>query len=725
MRLFIAEKPDLARAIVEGLGGGEQHAGYYTCPNNNTVTWCFGHMLQLCDPEDYDEKYALWTMDTLPVFFIPWKKKVAEDKKKQVDIIINLIRSATEIVNAGDPDDEGQLLIDEILEYANCNLPVKRILINDNTPALVKKALASLKDNKDFAGLSASAEARSVADQLVGYNLTRACTVMARRIGYDGVLSVGRVQTPILGLVVRRDRENAGHVKAYYSLVTGLFAIGDATFPARYQVTDGDPVDDRGRISDHAFAKDLAAQAIEKPIAVVSATTTKKDQSAPLPYNLLKLQTDAARKFGLKPDQVKDITQNLREKHRLITYNRSDCEYLSDEQHPDAPAVLAAIAATAPALAPAVKRADPSLKSRAFNSGKVSAHHAIIPTQATADFAKLTEDEQRIYMMVARAYIGQFFPLYRYDQTTIIVELVGTKRRFSVRSNVPTASGWKPLYAADTGNDELTEAGDDDIGIDLRALTVGQNGTCTQATADRRDTKAAPLYTIATLLQDLTRVAKYVRDPHLRTVLIEKDKNKAGEHGGIGTPATRDTILKTLFDRGYLVEKGKSVVSTPTGREFYDALPDAVKYPDMTAIWHEQQLAIQRGDLSVDAFIRDVVAFIDAEVKGVATKGVGIKVKTEPCPLCGKPLRRLKQKDKDKLFWLCDGVKDGSCHYSCDDQDGKPEAPSTYKCLVCGKPLSRRKGKKKGFFWGCLNYPTCKTTYPDKKGKPDYAKKSG
>jgi DNA topoisomerase-3 len=314
MRLFIAEKPELAKAIVEGLGGGRRKEGYYDC-GNDWVTWCFGHLLHLLDPEDYDERYRIWRMDDLPIAPIPWRKKPAAAKSAQLRIIIQLLKQADSVVHAGDPDDEGQLLVDEILAYTRCRLPVQRLLINDNNTKVVRKALANLRDNREFASLSAAAEARAVGDQLYGYNLTRAYTLAARKAGYQGVLSVGRVQTPILGLVVRRDREFESHIKSFYYHVTGQFLIQGVAFPARYQVVEGDPVDDKGRLIDQQYAQRIADAVKGQPARILSADTKQKEQPAPLPYNLLKLQTDAARKFGMKPDQVKDITQSLRERH--------------------------------------------------------------------------------------------------------------------------------------------------------------------------------------------------------------------------------------------------------------------------------------------------------------------------------------------------------------------------------------------------------------------------
>ncbi|TWA81544.1 DNA topoisomerase-3 [Azospirillum brasilense] len=719
MRVFIAEKPELAKAIVEGLGGGSRKGGYIEC-GADAVTWCFGHMLQLLDPEEYDARYERWSFDTLPFSFIPWKKRPSDDKHEQLGVIVSLLKRARSVVHAGDPDPEGQLLVDEVLEHAGYTGPVQRLLINDNNVAVVKRSLATMRDNRDFAGLSAAAEARAVGDQLYGYNLTRAYTLAARAAGYDGTLSVGRVQTPILGLVVRRCRANAGHTKAFYFVVRGSFRFGDLEFTARYQIGRDDPTDEKGRLNEQAFAEAVAADAAGKPAVVADTQTVKKTAAPPLPYNLLKLQTDASRKFGLKPDAVKDITQALREKHKLITYNRSDCEYLSEEQHPDAPGVLAAIAATAPVLAAACGKANPALKSRAFNSAKVSAHHAIIPTQTAGDLEALTDAERKIYLLIARAYLAQFWSPHLFDQTTVVLDAGG--RRFACRANVTTAAGWRVLYRNDDGNEDL-QGDDEDLSSDLRPLTKGQGGACTTATADRQETKPPPLYTIATLLSDLTRVAKYVRDDQLRAALIAKDAGKEGEHGGIGTPATRDTILATLFQRGLLAEEGKTVISTAAGNDLYDALPDDARFPDLTAVWHGQQQEIEAGRLTVHSFINDLMGHVGAEVARVREKGMSMNVKVHSCPKCSKPLRRRKS-DKG-VFWGCTGYPE--CTVTYQDANGEPalnQKPSPYKCPSCKSPLVRKSSsQKKGFFWSCLGYPDCKCSYPDASGKPVLARK--
>jgi len=734
MRLFIAEKPELAKAIVAALGGGRRQEGYIDC-GQDKVTWCFGHMLSLYDPEDYDPQYKQWQMVHLPIVHLPWKKKITSDKKKQVGIIKDLLQQAKAVVHAGDPDEEGQLLVDELLTYLKCKVPVKRILINDNNTQIVKKALASLRDNQEFAGLSASAEARSVADQTYGYNMTRLYTLAAQQKGRQGVLSVGRVQTPILGLVVRRDRLNAAHQKSLFYTIKGHFDFPSVeAVIAKYKVQEGDLVDEKNRLMDKTFAHQLAERVSGQPAIIQSTGTKDKQQAAPLPYNLLKLQADASRKFGFKPDQVLSITQSLREKHKLITYNRSDCEYLSDEQHKDAAAVLAAIAGTAPFLANAASTANPSLKSKAFNSKKVSAHHGIVPTQTTGNFDKLSPAEQKIYQLIARAYVAQFFPLREYQETKTVIEcerhpVTNQPLQFTTGSKVTITPGWLVLYKNDQDNDEVSEENEAAFTGDLRALQQDQQGQCQSAEALEQETKPPALYTMSSLLKDLTRTAKYIEDPALRKLLQEKDKDKAGEHGGIGTPATRSTIIKNLFDRGFLQEKGKKIISTDLGKEFFDLLPEKATRPDMTALWHEQQKEIEQGTLPVNQFIEGLVTYLQEEIDQIKNHGLAIQSQGTACPQCKQGVLG-RRKGKKGFFWGCSQYPE--CRALYPDKNGKPELNaqpkpkpmifSEYTCKDCGKGLIRRASKKnkKQFFWGCSGYPDCKKIYFDRAGNPLY-----
>lgn len=672
MRLWIAEKPELAKAIVEGLGGGSRKDGYYDC-GDDYVTWCFGHMLSLFDPEDYDEKYAMWDLEHLPMSFIPWKLKPNPSSEKQLNIIIQLLKDSSSCVNAADADAAGQCLIDEILEYVDYKNYVERVLINDLNVNIVRAAIDNLTPNSDYKGLYLAELSRMVCDQLYGYNMTRAYTLAAQARGYNGVLSLGRVQTPILGLVVRRDLEFEAHTKSFYYDISADFSFKGISIPAKYQVKESDPLDDKKRIVEKNFASTI--KEIEgQQSTIVSAKTSEKTTAPPLPFNLLKLQAEASRKFGYKPDQVKDITQALREKYKLITYNRSDCQYLSDEHHVNAPSVLAAISSTVTTFQRVIESTDTTIKSKAFNSSKVSAHHAIIPTEATADFEKLTDPEQKIYMLIARAYIAQFFPKYKYNQTNIEIDCLG--HTFTCRSNVSTVAGWKSLYKNDIENEEV--ANNDGLeGLDFSSLSSSDVGACTNFSAKEKETKPQPRYTMDTLLNDLTRVAKYIKDPKLKAALIERDKGKEGEHGGIGTAATRDSIVSGLFEREFLLEKGKQIISSTQAREFYSIIPDQAKYPDMTAIWHQQQMQIENGTLDHIEFIKGLVNYVGKQIEHLKINGItGLNIKAYGCPECGKILRRIK--GTKGYFWGCSAFKEG-CKTALPDQNNKPVINPTAK----------------------------------------------
>lgn len=719
--LYIAEKPELARAIVAGLGGGRQKDGYYEC-GNAIVTYCFGHLLELCDPEDYDPKYKMWKLEDLPIVHIPWKYRPAKDKKKQLDIIKTLVAKADVIVHAGDPDDEGQLLVDEVLTYIKNTKPVKRLLINDNNISVVKKALSSLRDNTEFQGLSNKALARSVADQLYGYNMTRAYTLSARARGHQGVLSVGRVQTPILGLVVQRDREHEGHRKSVYFTLSGLFRFDEREVRARYVPADGAPTDAEGRINDETFVKSVAEACKGRASEIEAVKCDEKEDSPPLCYNLLSLQADCHRKFGLKPDQVKDITQRLREKYQLITYNRSDCEYLSDEQHADAPRVLEAVKANATALRGAAGNADPRIKSRVFNSANVSAHHAIIPTEKQEDLSKLPEHERNVYLLIARAYVAQFYPKQRYRTASVRISCEG--HSYQAQSRTVLRAGWLALYKNDTDND-LLQGEEVDTADDLSTLLQGDFGLCNDTRWERKETKPPPRYTFGTLLKDLTRTSKYITDPRIKALLLDKDREKKGEHGGIGTPATRDVIVKGLIDRGFLIEHGKYVQSSELGRQFFDLLPDFARTPDMTALWHEQQTAIAKGERTVISFLEELVDGVSAEVARLRNEGIAFEVQGEKCPRCREGVLQ-RRRGGTGHFWGCSRYPE--CRSTFPDKRGKvdmspatkPAASSEHLCALCGKGLIRRPGKKAGtYWWGCSGYPGCRHSYRDKHGKPE------
>ena len=722
MRLYIAEKKDVATAIAQALGCQSPPSGAAYPVGHDRVTWLWGHVLKLSDPEDHNDAYKQWALTSLPmdwpVSYLPEARH-----KDHLKAVLALAKEADELVNAGDPDPEGQRLVDEVIEYGQLTgKPVKRVLINDNNAPAILKAIEQMEDNQTYHGLSMSALARAVCDQRYGYNLTRCYTLLGRQKGYDGVLSVGRVQTPILGLVVARDRAHEAHEKQAYYVVQALMDIESKSLTAQatYLPKDTDPMDEKKRLIDETFAASIVEAVYQKEAAIISVETVDKKRAAPLPYNLLALQADAAGKWKYSPKKVLEITQRLRDEHKAITYNRSDCRYLNEERHVEAGELLIALAHSYGELA---NNAQPTLKSKAFNSDKVTAHHAIIPTLSVPVLDKLSQEERRIYDWIARSYIAQFYPPETYRATTVLFECEGYT--FKATGRVDVAPGWIVLYSqSKDGQSGEDEPKDHNERVNLESLTTDDPAQVQEAQVDKKFTQPLPRYTMKTLLKDLTRVSKYVTDPAVKALLLDKDADKQDEAGGIGTPATRDSHIETLFTRFYVEEKGKALISTVIGREFHDALPDFAVKPDLTALWHEKQKQIEAGTLDYQSLITEVDQAIAAEIQRVKGVGLNITVQGEVCPTCQQGVLK-KRQGKKGAFWGCNRYPD--CNSTFPDQKGQPdltprdkvEASTDHACPVCEKGfLQPRKGKK-GPFWGCNAYPNCKTTFPDADGKPD------
>jgi DNA topoisomerase III len=738
MKLFIAEKKEVANAIATILGITSTGDGFFQC-GEDKVTWCFGHMLELCEPEDFNPELKKWSLDSLPIVNIPWRYKIIPGREKQLRVIKSLLDECTTVVHAGDSDDEGQLLVDEILDYYRINKPVLRLLINDNNDKVIRRSIASMKDNKDFYGQYQKALARSVADQLYGINMSRLYTLKANETGIQGVFSVGRVQTPILGLVVSRDRAIAAHKKQFYYSITGNFNLMGKSFTAAHKPAEDAPVGDNGKIIDVDYANAIITKCKGANATITAFDRKEKKVLAPLCYDLLELQVDASRKFGLDPNIVLEITQTLREKYKLITYNRSDCRYLSEEQHADAPDVLAAVAANAEPLSSACGAADPLIKGRVFNSANVTAHHAIVPTEARKNINELTENERNIYLLIARAYVAQFWPDRVLDVTALSLNCADEK--FNASQSVVIAEGWKVLYSNDGDNQEIESDQDQDqTAGDIQSLAIGNAGSCADCKSTQKETEPPKAYTMPTLLKDLKRVAAFVKNPAIAKILRERDKEsgKKDEHGGIGTPATRDSFIVKLLERGFFKKSGKNIISTEVGRNYHDVLPEFATQPDLTALWHQQQKDIEVGNNTVNGFIKELVQTISVHIDEVkSTRFDMAKVEGLQCPACQKKtLFRIKKKDSKEFFWGCRDREE--CGKTYPDKSGKPDltvkAPvvrSDFDCKACGSKLVRRvsaakketkttKAKPETPWYGCSGFPNCKQTYFEKNGAPDY-----
>ncbi len=573
----------------------------------------------------------------------PVKYQPVESAAKQVKTIIELIRRAdvTEIIHAGDPDDEGQLLVDEVLEYAGNTKPVKRVLINDNTLPAVKKALANPKNNRDFRGLYLKALARSVADAIYGLSMTRAYTIPAKTKGYKGVLSVGRVQTPVLGLIVNRTRANKNHKSSFYYTMTGHFQRGADVIRANWKPGEFAPLTDR-KLLDKTWANGTATSLAGKPATVEAAATDDKKTAAPLPFNLVRLQQYMNKKFKMTAQKTLDITQQLREKYKAITYNRSDCSYLSDEQFSEAPQIIDALKS----VFDQPMDIDTTRKSKAFNSAKVTAHTAIIPTVSVPDVNALSTDERNVYLAIAQHYLVQFMPEKAYQEVSVAIQC--GDESFYARARKTTDSGFEAFLGVENAGDDEAEVENDDSAFDLLCkIRTGETVTTKEVVVNEKKTTPPPLFTEATLLAALVRVADFVTDPVIKKLLKDKDRDKKDEHGGIGTPATRASILETLKKRNYItLEKGK-LIPTDTGYALIDALPDIAVNPDMTALWAEKQTLIENGEMTIEQFVdelyNDLIPMISnansAEIKVSPSAPSGQSQRlSSPCPSCGKQI---------------------------------------------------------------------------------------
>lgn len=632
------------------------------------------------------------------------------------------------IINAGDPDEEGQLIVDSILYkegiidlQGSSKKAVKRLLVNDFNTGAIKKELSNLKDNNDYLNLSYMALARALADKIFGYSFTRAYSVKNKQAGNSNIISIGRVQTPMLALIVRREQEIKNHIKSYYWIIKGNYVIAGNNIDFTYQAKD-DEIDDTKKITSEVTANEVLNRLNEnKSNAVVFKYETKQEiENVPLPYNLLDLQVDCSKLYNMKADKVMSITQNLREKHRAITYNRSDCNYLLDETYEQSPAIIACLQNIEDnKLQNIINNTNIDIKSKAFNSSKTTAHTAIIPTETKLDFSAFSDDEKKVFLLIANRFVMQFLPPAKYLKHTITIN-VGSDTLINNHRQLLDA-GWKGILSEKEDDETVTG------GLDYSQIYEGKQVEKIDFISLKEETKPKKLYTTDTFLQDLKRVAVYCKNEKTKQLLKEKDKDKAGENGGIGTPATRSALIKTLYDRGYVKDDKKNIVSTDLGKELISLLSDDIIYPDMTALWHEDIKELNTDMSKLDNFINSVTEFSSKEIDKIKSSENIFKSNAQKCPSCDTGYL-IRKKGKDNFFWGCSNYPE--CKTTFNDDKGKPDltirekaVPSEqYRCLECNSKLVRRKSKD-GFFWGCSSYPKCKTTYQDNNGEPIYNKK--
>jgi len=662
VKLYLCEKPSQARDIARVLGVRQKGEGCLK-GNDTVVTWCFGHLLEMAPPDAYDEAYKRWRFDTLPIIPRAWKLEIKKEARKQFRIIQQLLKQSADVVIATDADREGETIAREVLEHCRWRGPLSRLWLSALDDASIRKALNNILPGEKTEPLYFAGLGRARADWLVGMNLTRAYTLIGQRSGHEGVLSVGRVQTPTLYFVVQRDETIEAFKPTPYFELFADFGANNKQFTARW-LPPGDVADTEGRCNNRQSALEVAQKINGQQGTIIKAETELKKESVPLPFDLSSLQQEASKRWGMGAQEVLNTAQALYETHKALTYPRTDCRYLPESQHPEAAQVLAALKQTENRYAQLIEGADQTRRSRAWNDKRITAHHAIIPTAAASDVNRMSENERRLFDLVCRQYIAQFHPDHEYHQTTIEVSVCN--ETFGASGRTPRVQGWRQVLGKDKAQWLETE------NQTLPNVTHGAASLVQGTAIEEKQTKPPARFTEGTLIAAMKSVGKHIEDSRLKKILRETS--------GIGTEATRAGIIETLLQRGFIRKQKKQVISTATGRALIALLPDEIKAPATTALWEQGLEDIAQGRGHLNAFLNGQTRWI-TEILRQAKQQTGAS--PQPFPGSG--------------------------------------SEAQHPCPDCGQPLRRRKGKS-GHFWGCSGYPDCKTTRPDNRGKPGRAR---
>ncbi|MFJ5299225.1 DNA topoisomerase III [Pseudomonas sp. NPDC088368] len=661
MRLYLCEKPSQAKDIAKVLGA-TQRADGAILGNGIAVTWGIGHLLETAPPEAYGEHLKSWNIDHLPILPPNWIVVVKPKTASQFKAVKQLLKQAKHLVIATDPDREGEMIARELIEHCGYRGPIERLWLSALNDASIKHGLTNLKTDAETRPLYHSALARSRADWLIGMNFSRLFTLLARQAGFNGVLTVGRVQTPTLRLVVDRDRAIAAFIPVpYWDLGVTLYANGQS-FSADW-VPSAKDSDDQGRCLSQDSAR-AAQQRLAKGQTAIAITveTERKKEPPPLPFSLSALQETCSSKLGLGVKETDGIAQALYETHKAITYPRTDNGFLPENMLPEVPHVLSALLQIDPDLRSTVETLDTTLRSRAWNDKEAAAHHGIIPTLGVFNLASLTDKERAVYELVRTQYLAQFLPHHEYDRTVAQFDCQGIQLEAVGKQIV--VSGWRSLLAS--------QGEEEDPKVRSQILPQLQNGSrCTVQDTELKALKTQPPkhFTEGDLIKAMKQVAKLVKDPRLA--------QKLKETTGIGTEATRSNIIQGLLDRDFLQKKGRALKATDNGFALIGAVPAVLSDPGTTAVWEQALSMIEAGALTVDQFIEKQSAWISKLIEQHKGTTIAIKVAEGPA------------------------------------------------CPICGSKTTHRKGAK-GSFWACTTYPNCKGTVnieaPKKKSPPKSAK---
>ncbi len=646
--LVIAEKPSVARDIAKVLKANQKGDGCLI-GEKYIVSWAVGHLVTLAEPEEYDPKYKKWNFSTLPILPEEMKLKAIAQTRSQLKVLHKWMHSKEidSLICATDSGREGELIFRYIYEITKCTKPFERLWISSMTEEAIKEGFATLKDGREYDLLYTSAKCRSEADWLVGMNATRAYTLR-----YDALLSIGRVQTPTLAIIVDRQKEIDAFVAEDYFEVQADFGGYTGMWIDKEEHT---------RIEKEETAKAVVEKVSGKNARITKVEKEEKKMPPPLLYDLTELQRDCNKKFGFSAKKTLDIAQSLYEKRKMITYPRTDSRYLSDDMKGKVRSTikrLQELETYAPYAQPLTENI--SFTKRIIDNSKVTDHHAIIPTDAKLRLDSLTEEEGKVFSLVAARFLAVFYPYYRYETTKVYAEAEG--ERFLSKGTVVLEEGWQAVEKALTPAAAAKKKKKDEEEQKLPALTEGEERKIEKATVQKKKTKPPTPYTESSLLSAMENAGRFVEDEALKEQM--KDS-------GLGTPATRAAIIERLLTVGYIVRKGKTLIPTEKGRKLIEVVPNEMRSPQTTGKWEKGLSSIAKGNMTEERFMASIRRYVQFLIQDAASGRRADVVFPEEqirgkkrknnvfgkCPICGRDIL-----ENTKSFY-CAGWKSG-CKFS-------------------------------------------------------------
>lgn len=591
MIVCVTEKPSVARDIATIVGAKDRRDGYYE-GNGYQVTWTFGHLCTLKEPADYTDNWKRWSLGALPMIPERFGIKLIDDEgiQRQFRVIETLIASADEVINCGDAGQEGELIQRWVYQKARCDKPVKRLWISSLTDESIREGFRQLQPAANFDNLYYAGLSRAIGDWVLGMNATRLYTLKYSQS--RSVLSIGRVQTPTLALIVARQREIENFVPEDYWEIKTLYR--DTVFNST-----------RGRYKSEAEAQQVIEAIKDAPLTVTGIEKKNGREAPPRLFDLTSLQVECNKKYSFTADDTLRFIQSLYEK-KVATYPRVDTTYLSDDIYPKIPGIMQALVPYAALTAPLLAQSKLPKSKKVFDNSKVTDHHAIIPTNVDPRKAPLSPDEKRVYDLIAKRFIAAFYPDCEFATTTVMADI--DKHEFKATGKVILKEGWREVYKREKPiQDDEKRQQDDDNGI-MPAFVVGESGPHKPSLLKKATQPPKP-YTEGTLLRAMETAGKLVDDEELREAMKEN---------GIGRPSTRAAIIETLFKRHYIRKERKSLSATPAGVQLIDTIHEPLlKSAKLTGIWENKLRQIERGEFSAAQFIAELKQMVGEVVLNV------------------------------------------------------------------------------------------------------------